>query len=298
MKASVVVCQLERSGGRSFVVLSKEREKEKERTKATSVEQGIPINEGGRAESRAQDGLGKCSKGHKRFPVNLTRVIDHLLEILLSCPFRGGQGNNTGYSSNMEVDDATTKMKGKTKVGEAVKIGPDNQKHSASGLNQSDYSQSGGIIHHILHHLLPLPADKICFGQMIGGGVSETVVFSRIEGMKVISELVKAVSSFSKSEGHSSISSLLPDKKVLAFVDLIYSIILKNSSSSSIPCSGCSPDISKSMIEGGVVKCLSSILEVVDLDHPEASKVVNLVLKSLESLTRAANEQVLIQLGL
>ncbi|GAA0160727.1 ubiquitin-protein ligase [Lithospermum erythrorhizon] len=336
MKASAAVCHLETSGGRSFVVLLKEKEREK--IKASGVEQGISISEGARSESRAQDGLVKCSKGYKRFPVNLTRVIDHLLGILLSCPFSGGEGNNMGYSSYMDVDDATTKMKGKTKVGEALKSGPDSSLDRSAvlprvtfvlkllsdillmyvqavsvilrrdieifqhrGPNQSDYSESGGIIHHILHHLLPLPADKSAGPDDWREKLSEKaswflVVLSgrSVEGRRrVISELVKAVSSFSKSEGHSPIGNLLPDKKVLAYVDLVYAILSKNSSSSSIPCSGCSPDIAKSMIEGGVVQCLSSILQVVDLDYPEASKVVNLVLKSLEILTRAANEQAL-----
>ncbi|RVW50066.1 E3 ubiquitin-protein ligase UPL1 [Vitis vinifera] len=43
------------------------------------------------------------------------------------------------------------------------------------------------------------------------------------------------------------------------------------------------------MIDGGMVQCLTSILEVIDLDHPDAPKISNLIVKSLESLTRAAN---------
>jgi len=43
------------------------------------------------------------------------------------------------------------------------------------------------------------------------------------------------------------------------------------------------------MIDGGTIQCLTSILNVIDLDHPDAPKLVTLILKSLETLTRAAN---------
>ncbi|KAF2305549.1 hypothetical protein GH714_006675 [Hevea brasiliensis] len=112
-------------------------------------------------------------------------------------------------------------------------------------------------------------------------------------------ELVKAMSSFLFLESNSSKSTLVPDKKVFAFADLVYSILSKNASSGNLPASGCSPDIAKSMIDGGMVQGLTGILQVIDLDHP-APKIVNLLLKALESLTRAANasEQVLKSEGL
>ncbi|TKY45461.1 E3 ubiquitin-protein ligase UPL2 [Spatholobus suberectus] len=110
------------------------------------------------------------------------------------------------------------------------------------------------------------------------------------EGRKrVTNELVKELMSFSNLESNSMKSSLLPDKRLFTFVDLVYSILSKNSSSGSLPGSGYSPDIAKSMIDGGIIQCLTSILQVVDLDHPDAPKIVNLILKGLEGLTRAAN---------
>nr|DAD21134.1 TPA_asm: hypothetical protein HUJ06_022597 [Nelumbo nucifera] len=43
------------------------------------------------------------------------------------------------------------------------------------------------------------------------------------------------------------------------------------------------------MIDVGMVQYLTSILRVIDLDHPDSPKVVNLILKALESLARVAN---------
>ncbi|KAM7466704.1 hypothetical protein LguiB_014266 [Lonicera macranthoides] len=334
MKAATSVCQLESSGGRTVVVLSKEKEREKDKSKAPGVELGVSPNETVRIpENRTPDGPGKCAKGHKKIPANLTQVIDQLLEIVLRYPSPKTEEDCLSYSSAMEVDELATKVKGKSKVDETRKVESESLSERSAGLAKVTFvlkllsdillmyvhavgvilkrdlemcqlrgsnlecSGHGGILHHVLHRLLPLTIDKTAGPDEWRGKLCEKaswflVVFCGRSGegrRRVINELVKALSSFSNSESNSSKRSLLPDKKVLAFVDLVYSILSKNSSSSNIPGSGCSPDIAKSMIDGGIVQCLSSILKVMDLDHPDAPKVANIILKALESLTRAAN---------
>ncbi|GJV76615.1 hypothetical protein Tco_1508199 [Tanacetum coccineum] len=156
---------------------------------------------------------------------------------------------------------------------------------------------NGGIVHHVMHGLLHPSVDKTSGFDEWGGKVSEKASWFLVvlcgrssEGRgRVINVLVKTLSSFASSASNSSKGSLLPDKRVLAFVDLVYSLLLKNSSSSNVPLSGCSLDIAKGMIDGGMIPCLSSILQVLDLDHPDAMKAVNIILKALEGLTRAAN---------
>ena len=332
MKAAAAVCQLESSGGRTVIVLSKEKEKDK--SKSSSVELGLSSNECVRIhENKIHDGPGKCPKGHKKIPANLTQVIDLLLEIVLKYPTPKGSEDDTGYSTAMEVDEPTIKVKGKSKVDESKKIELDSLSERSAGLAKVtfvlkllsdillmyvhsmgvllrrdlemsqrgsslvDTPGNGGIFHHILHLLLPLSVDKTAGPDEWRDKLSEkaswflVVLCSRSsEGRKrVIGELVKALASFSNLECNSSKSILLPDKKVFAFSDLVYSILSKNSSSSNLPGSGCSPDIAKSMIDGGMVQCLTRIVEVIDLDHPDAPKISNLIVKSLESLTRAAN---------
>ncbi|GLT57481.1 hypothetical protein SLA2020_304490 [Shorea laevis] len=173
----------------------------------------------------------------------------------------------------------------------------DSEMSQLPGSNQADASADSGILHHVLHSLLALAVDK-------SGGLDEckdklseraswflvTLCSRSSEGRKrVINELVKALSSFSNLEAHSTKSTLVPDKKVFSFVDLAYSILSKNSLSSNFLGRGCLPDIAKNMIEGQMSQCLTNILQVIDLDHPDAPKIVNLILKSLDSLTRAAN---------
>lgn len=336
MKAATAICQLESSGGRTTIVLSKEkdREKEKEKPKPSAVEPGISPSDSVRiSDNKTHDGPGKCSKGHKKVPVNLTQVVEHLLEIISTFSSQKSEEDCTDYQNAMDVDESTTKIKGKSKVDETRKtetysiseksavlakvtfvlkllsdvllmyvhaagviLRRDLELSQLRGANQLDCSGQG-IIHHVLHLLLPLTIDKTAGPDEWRNKLSEKasyflVVLSSRSGegrRRVINELAKALSPFSNSESNSSSCGFLPNKKVLAFVDLVYAILSKNSSSSNLPGSGCSPDVAKSMIDGGMVQCLSGILRILDLDHPDAPKIVNLILKSLESLTRAAN---------
>ncbi|KAH6778608.1 LOW protein: E3 ubiquitin ligase-like protein [Perilla frutescens var. frutescens] len=335
MKAVAAVCQLESSGGRCIIVLSKDKDKDKDK-KASGFETAVSTNECLRlTENKAHDGSSKYSKSHKKVSANLTQVIDYLLEIVSTYPSYHGDDDWGGHASAMDVDEPTNKVKGKSKVDETVKIGPDSLAEKSAALAKVTFvlkllsdimlmyvhvvgvilrrdlemcqqrgsshfecPGQGGIVHHVLHRLLPLAIDKSAGPDEWRDKLSEKASWFLVvlagrssEGRRrVVNELVKALSLFTNVESNSSgSSSLLPDKKVFAFVDLVYSILSKNSSSGNLPGSGCSPDIAKSMIDGGIVHCLSGILQIIDLDHPDAPKVVNLILKSLESLTRAAN---------
>ncbi|KAL1556169.1 E3 ubiquitin-protein ligase upl1 [Salvia divinorum] len=333
MRAVAAVCQLETSGGRCIIVLSKDKDKDKEK-KASSFDTGVSTNECIRlTDNKVHDGSSKSSKAHKKVSANLTQVIDHLLEIVSTYPPYHGDDDWGGHASAMDIDEPT-KVKGKLKVSETIKIGTDSQSEKSAalakvtfvlkllsdimlmyvhvvgvilkrdlemcqqrGVSHIECPGQGGIVHHVLHRLLPLAIDKSAGPDEWRDKLSEKASWFLVvlagrssEGRRrVVNELVKALSLFTNVESNSSSSSLLPDKKVFAFVDLVYSILSKNSSSANLPGSGCSPDIAKSMIDGGIVHCLSGILQVNDLDHPDAPKVVNLILKSLESLTRAAN---------
>lgn len=331
MKAVTSVCQLETTGGRSLIVLQKEKEKDK--SKGLGDDGGFSSNEGIKIhENKSQDCPGKCSKGTKKIPVNLALVIDKLLEIVIKCPSIHKTEVCSDYRTDMEVDVPASKLKGKGKVDETRKIDTDSFSERSAEIAKvafvlkllgdilsmyvhavgvilkrdmelcqvrdsslADSPMHGGIIYHILHRILPLTMDKAMGPDEWRDKLYEKASLFLVvlcgrsgEGRRrVINGLVKALSSFMISESDSATKFLLPDKKVFSFIGLVYSILSKNSSYSCA--SGCSPDIVKTMIESGIVKCLSRVLEVIDLDHPDAPKTVNLILKALEGITRVAN---------
>ncbi|KAK4767786.1 hypothetical protein SAY87_002927 [Trapa incisa] len=323
MKAASAVCQLESSGGRAFVML-----KERDKSKSSASETGLTLHESG---NKMQDGILKCSKGHKKVPANFTQVIDQLVDIVLKFPSLEGQEDSLSGLTLMEVDEPDSKVKGKAKVDGSKKIDSESDRsaglakvtfvlillsdillmyaHAVGVILKRDLELQGtnqmecGVFHHILHNLLPLSAAKSPGSSEWRNKLSEkassflVVLCGRsAEGRKrVINELVKTLSSLLNLENNTSSATLLPDMKVLSFVELVYSILSKNSSPGNLLGSGCSADVAKSMIDGGMVQCLASIIRVTDLDHPDSPKFANLIVKSLESLTRAANisEQVI-----
>ncbi|CAM8937305.1 unnamed protein product [Rhodiola kirilowii] len=339
MKAVTATCQLESTGGRTLVVLSVDKEKDKDKSKASGVEHGPSSNTSIQiTENKIPDGTAKCCKIHKRVPANLAQVIDQLLDIIYNYPPADVQEIHSNLVSAMEVDELISKAKGKSKVDETAKMEPKKAESIGSaalakvtfvlkllgdillmyGLaagvilkRDSELCQQrglgnrtqGGIIHHVLHRLLPLSSDKSagpndwkdklsekasCFLVVLCGRSSEG-------RRRVLSEIVKGLSTLVNVESSSFNNILLPNCKVFAFVELVHSILSKNLSSSNLSGSGYSADILKTMIDSGIIKCLSHIIQVIDLDHPDAPKTTNLILKTLESLTRAANasEQIL-----
>ncbi|KAF8750432.1 hypothetical protein HU200_012382 [Digitaria exilis] len=160
-----------------------------------------------------------------------------------------------------------------------------------------------GLLHHIFYLLHPLSSVKsadvsgdwtVKLSERASSFLVALCCRSAEGRRRVISEVVKAFNYFVDSASSTSRGSLIPDRKVLAFCELVNSILLRNSQSN-LPVLGCSPDIAKPMVDGGMVQSLSGLLKVIDLDHPDAAKVVNLILKALDSLTRTAyaSDQVL-----
>lgn len=313
----------------------KDRDKEKDKLRTAANEGIAPSTDPVRfSENKSTNDIaGKCPKSHKRVPASLYQVIDQLLEIIMSYPSAKKLDERNSSLAIMEADEPLMKGKGKSKVDETG-ITFDNLSERSASLSkitfvlklmsdiilmyvhavgvvlrrdlETNYLRGsctagglahGGIVHHVMHELLPLASEKTAetsdeWKDKLSEKASWFLVVlcgRSTEGRRrVISEVVKAFSSFSYVESNCSKRILLPDKKLLAFVDLVHSILSKNASST-VPGPGCSPDIAKTMIDGGIVQSLSSILRVIDLDHPDAPKIVNLILKALENLTRAAN---------
>lgn len=163
-----------------------------------------------------------------------------------------------------------------------------------------------GILYHILYNLLPLATKDTKDGSDLRAKLSGRATFFLVvlcgrstEGRRrVIAEIVRAFTSLlggstggtsSSTRGLSNGGALAPDKRVWSWCNLVRMILLCNSGSPNSNLSGCSPDVARAMIDGGMVQSLTTVLRALDLDNPHAASICNLMLKSLETLTRAAN---------
>lgn len=83
--------------------------------------------------------------------------------------------------------------------------------------------------------------------------------------------------------------------QIKAFVDLIGSLLSASSGSQSenrsTQTSGLTVEMIRSMREVGVVSALTRVLKLVEMDHPEAPKAINSIIKPLEVLTRTIPAQ-------
>ncbi|XP_024379829.1 E3 ubiquitin-protein ligase UPL1 isoform X3 [Physcomitrium patens] len=161
----------------------------------------------------------------------------------------------------------------------------------------------GGLLYHILHRLLPYPSEKVNdkvneeeWREKLSDRAAYFVVAICVrsgEGRKrVVVEVARALTSASPtSSGPSEVSKALqsPSRKVRAFVDLVNSVLSSHSPTGSAQTPGFSQDMAKSMMDVGMVQALTRTLQVIDLDHPDAPKLVNSILKALEALTRVAS---------
>lgn len=154
-----------------------------------------------------------------------------------------------------------------------------------------------GILYHVLHRLLPCNLDTLKendyeWREKLSGKASWFLVVlccRSAEGRKrVVGEIVRVLSADANAEKKGLKHVRLPNGKLLSFIDLVNSLLSKHLPGN-MAALGYSPDMAKTMIDAGMVQALTSTLQVIDLDHPEVSKLVNLILKPLEVLTRAAN---------
>ncbi|CAH1444286.1 unnamed protein product [Lactuca virosa] len=307
----------------------KEKEKDKEKSKAPGVEIGISENKSQDGPAKCGKAQKKISANLTQVVDHLLEIISKYSEEDCVRSGNAAMNmeidESTANKGKMKVDETrkesdsqSERSAGLAKVTFVLKLlsdillmyvhavgiilKRDLEMCQLRGYNEVEYPGHGGIVHHVTHRLLHPSIDNKSTTTASGsdewrGKLSEKASWFLVvlcgrssEGRRrVINVLVKALSSFANSANSSSKGSLLPDKRVLAFVDLVYSILSKNSSSGNVPGSGCSPDIAKGMIDGGMIPCLSSILQVLDLDHPDAPKVVNIIVKAMEGLTRAAN---------
>ncbi|KAL0906611.1 hypothetical protein M5K25_025120 [Dendrobium thyrsiflorum] len=343
MQAAQAVCQIEMVGDRPYVVLLKDREKEKakDKEKATEKEKQMVIESKATCgdvstvapssvHSKMQDSNTRNAKIHKKSAQSFTSVIEHLLDVLTAfIPTKVDDACASSLvtpPSEMDIDSSSAKGKGKAIALPSEDSKTINEEASASLAKavfvlkllteilltytssihillrrDAEFSTSrnsqkglpfnngGGIFFHILHRFLPYPGiqkkDKKGDGdwrQKLATRANQFLVASSIrssEGRKrVFSEISNVFNDFVNAAG----GCKAPDSSMHCFVDLLNDILSARSPTGS----HISAEASVTFIDVGLVHSLTRTLDVLDLDHPDSSKIVTGVVKALELVTK------------
>eukprot|EP01018_Ginkgo_biloba_P030617 Gb_17424 [translate_table: standard] len=346
MLASQAVCQIEMVGERPFVILLKDRDKEKGKEKEKAVEkdrletgdnkfvQGEKnmVGNSGNGSIKFSDVTGKTLRGHKKPPQSFSSIIEQLLDVIIdfSPPAEvddiGGKVVGSGLVTDMEVDELPLEDKGKAVVRKGnmdldsrdlavlaksvfvlkllseillmypsavnVVIRRDTESSHFRGSPQGGASMVGqsGLLHHVLHRLLPFPgthakerqADSN-WRQKLSNKASQFLMATCVRSAEGRRRLfIEIVNSLNASVSASNSEHYKPPQcQMLAFIDLINDVLSARSPSGS----NISAEVSATLIDVGVVQALSCTLQILDLDHPDSVKVANGIVKALESLT-------------
>jgi Ubiquitin binding region/UBA/TS-N domain len=322
MKAAAAVCQIDSSSGsRVNVILVKDnKEKDKDRHESKPCDGSAP-GRLSRAHKRVPPSLSQVMDQFLELIISYEPKAEndgiYFVEASFddkTVPMEIDEPNSKGKT---KVDDVAESEKSAcmARVSLVLKILSEMllmYSHTVLVLlkRDSEISQmrgNCGILYHILHNLLPLTTKDAKDGSDLRANLSGRATSFLValcgrstEGRRrVIAEIVRAFTSLlggstggtsSSSSGSSNGGPLVPDKRVWSWCNLVHMILLCNSGSPNGNLSlGCSPDVAHAMIDGGMVQSLVTVLKALDLDNPRAVSVCNLMLKSLETLTRAAN---------
>jgi E3 ubiquitin-protein ligase HUWE1 len=142
LKAAQAVCQIEMVGDRPYVVLLKDREKEKSKEKekdklvdkdkstgiVTKIAPGDIVSASpASAKGKQSDLNSRNMKSHRKPPQSFVTVIEHLLDLVMSyVPLPRAEDHPDGSSSmDMDIDSSSAKGKGK-----AVAVTPEESKQA------------------------------------------------------------------------------------------------------------------------------------------------------------------------
>lgn len=151
MQAVKATCQVEMLGERPYIVLIKDRDKDKpkerekekvaEREKSSGTDGKINSSDVGltspmSGQNKAPDSNSKASKGHRKPPTSFTSVIELLLDLIAMFVPPGNSDDSVGGTTcsptDMDIDCALRKGKGKAPAVPAEGSKTSNQEASAS----------------------------------------------------------------------------------------------------------------------------------------------------------------------
>ncbi|GAB2225364.1 hypothetical protein Droror1_Dr00006156 [Drosera rotundifolia] len=333
IRAAQSVCQVEMIGDRPYIVLVKDREKdkvkdkEKEKDKGTEKEKGQSTDAKlilGSAQGKNQDSSGKQPKAHRKPAPSFVNVIEHLLDWIMNFEpsIKDDAASDSQSAVDMDIDIAASKGKGKavavlTDESEAqgqdastllanavfilkllteilmtyaasIQILLRRDTDMSSWKDSSLRNLSGGLFHHLLHKLVPysrISKEDRVEGDLkhkLASKASQFLVASCVRSGEAKRRVFAEINSVFENFVGSADGSKSPSSVIQSFVDLLNDVLGARSPTGSY----ISAEASAAFIEMGLVKSLTRILQVLDLDNADSTKVVTGLIKALELVTK------------
>ncbi|KAK9080849.1 hypothetical protein SSX86_000608 [Deinandra increscens subsp. villosa] len=307
MRAAELVCQIEMVGDRPYVILLKGKSKEKEKEKTETMVNG-----------KLPEANAKHVKAHRKPPQSFVNVIELLLDSVMNFvpPVKDEAVVATGDESSltdMDIDLILNKGKGKenenggqeyyasmAKVVFILKLlteiiltyGPSAHvllRRDGEITQKGPTSGAGGVFQHILHQFLPYSKNSkkekktdVDWRHKLANRASQFLVAACVRSTEARKRVFVEINTVFTNFVDSSIVPQPPGNDIQAFVDLLSEVLAARSPTGS----SISGEASVSFIDVGLVRSLTLMLQVLDLDHPESLKVAPGIIKVLEVVTK------------
>ncbi|CDP00938.1 unnamed protein product [Coffea canephora] len=343
MKAAQSVCQIEMVGERPYIVLLKDRDKDKtkerDKEKEKPEEKDKLQNSDGKAslghmnsqspgsgQGKLFDTSSKNVKLHRKPPHSFVNVIELLLDSVITFdpPVKEESLTKDNSSSqDMDIDISGSKGKGKAIVS-ASDENESNEQESAASMARivfilkllteillmyassihvllrkdsevsscrvtSERGSSAGVFHHILHKFLPhlktLRKEKKTDGDWrhkLASRANQFLVASCVRSTEARKRIFVEISYVFNDFSHSAKGFRAPDVDIQAFIDLLNDVLAARTPTGSY----ISAEASVTFVDVGLVRSLTRVLHVLDLDHADSAKLVTGLVKVLELVTK------------
>ncbi|KAM7259413.1 hypothetical protein ACFE04_015154 [Oxalis oulophora] len=323
MQAAQAVCHIEMVGERPYIVLLKDREKDKSKDKSSEKDK-VQAADGKVSVGKVHDSNSKIGKLHRKSPQSFIMVTELLLDFVSNFepPLKHddvptNSVPNLPSSVDMEID-VVIKDKGKAIANtsdESNKVASQDASASLAKIvfimkllsetmlmyassaqvllrrdGELGSSPTGGIFHHILHKFIPCTRTTTKKEKKTDGDwlhklatrANQFLVASCVRSAEARRRIFMDISSIFVSFCDSSCGFRPPNVGSQAYVDLLNDIMCAR-----LPTGPCiSAEASATFVDVGLVKSLTRILEVLDLDHADSPKVVTGIIKALELVTK------------
>lgn len=342
MKAARSVCQIEMVGDRPYIVLLKDRDKDKskEREKLDDKDK-LQNNDGkvgsghvslltpGSGHGKVLDTSSKNVKVHRKPPHSFVNVVELLLDSVVGFepPLKDESVRDSPSLADMDIDISSSKGKGKAIVSSSDENEASDQELSASmakivfilkllteillmyassvhvllrrdaeisnckgAIQRSSTGHCNiGIFHHILHKFLPYSKysrkekkTDVDWRHKLASRANQFLVASCVRSTEARKRIFSEISYVFNDFVDSSKGFRSPGIDIQAFIDLLNDVLAARTPTGAY----ISAEASVTFVDVGLVKSLTRVLHVLDLDSSDSPKVVTALVKALELVTK------------